>query len=87
MFPRAYDYYRPVPPHVLRGSHSTTADSSAEPGPPPDVESGGLIECVICYNVVEIDDGTYMVSSTAFSYHSSSFRGRVIFMKSPLFFH
>lgn len=65
MFPRAYDYYRPVPAHVLRGSHSPSSfgssSATSELAPLVDVESGGLIECVICYNVVDTSTGTYMV--------------------------
>jgi Ring finger domain len=76
MFPRAYDYYRPVPAHVLRGSHSPSSSSSSSSSfggnssnsnsnselvPLVDVETGGMIECVICYNVVDTSTGTYMV--------------------------
>jgi hypothetical protein len=65
MFPRAYDYFRPIPTHVLRGSHSHPP--AVDPGVGgggesiSDVETGGLIECVICYNVIEPVGGTYMV--------------------------
>ena len=73
MFPRAYDYYRQVPPHVLRGSHSTslTGNTNAGSTPSGDVENGGLIECVICYNAVETDSGNYMVSMHTFNSHCS----------------
>lgn len=65
LFPRAYDYHRQIPAHVLRGSHSPPLAGSVNTGSTPiaDVESGGLIECVICYNAVETDSGNYMVSN------------------------
>ena len=49
---------------MLRGSHSPLlSDNEGSAAVAADVESGGLIECVICYNVVETDTGTYMVST------------------------
>lgn len=62
MFPRAYDYFRPVPAHVLRGSHSASTTHSVMHSSNADVETGGLIECVICYNAIDTTTQDYMVS-------------------------
>ena len=73
LFPRAYDYYRQVPSHVLRGSHSPSLAGNTNAGSTStgDVENGGLIECVICYNAVETDTGNYMVSINTSTSHRS----------------
>jgi hypothetical protein len=66
MFPRGYDYFRPVPAHVLIGARTLpsgdgNSSSSTDLLHPPDVESGGLIECVICYNAIDTTNSPYMV--------------------------
>ena len=66
MFPRGYDYFRPVPAHVLIGARTMpsgdgNSSSSTDLLYPPDVESGGLIECVICYNAIDTTNSPYMV--------------------------
>ena len=64
MFPRGYDYFRPVPAHVLIGARTLSpgnGSSSTDPLYPADVESGGLIECVICYNAIDTTNSPYMV--------------------------
>ena len=64
MFP-GYDYFRPVPAHVLIGARTLSpgnGSTSADLLHPPDVESGGLIECVICYNAIDTTNSPYMVS-------------------------
>ena len=91
MFPRSYDYYRPVPAHMpcctphaqppegasendrLRPGCSIN-DTDADGAPAsatsaPDIESGGLLECVICYNVVESVRGTYMITPCDHLFH------------------
>jgi len=102
LFPRAYDYGRPVPSHLLRRGQ----DASSPPSPPapaatgggwsrlstddpssstssinappaaaddaaPDVESGGLCECVICYNAVEVEPGRYMITPCDHLFHKA----------------
>lgn len=64
MFP-GYDYFRPVPAHVLIGARTLSpgnGSTSTDLLHPPDVESGGLIECVICYNAIDTTNSPYMVS-------------------------
>ena len=72
MFPRAYDYFRPVPSHVLRGSHTASSGTHSEMhSSNNDVETGGLIECVICYNAIDTTTQNYMVRDERSSiYHS-----------------
>ena len=111
LFPRAYDYNRPVPSHLLHrgqdpppapappavavavavaeggppeGSPPSSSSSSARgwsrlstedsthapPSASPDVESGGLCECVICYNAVEVERGRYMITPCDHLFHT-----------------
>ena len=58
----AYDYHRPINSTELsplqgRGLHSDGTTSTTG-----DIESGDMKECVICYNVIDVEENEYMVS-------------------------
>jgi hypothetical protein len=62
LLPSKYDYFRYVNPNTIRSS-------SIQDGIEQDIENGNLCECVICYNGIQLTNGSYMITPCDHLFH------------------
>jgi len=64
LLPSKYDYFRYVNPNTIRSSSVHTD------GIDQDEENGNLCECVICYNGIQLQRGSYMITPCDHLFHT-----------------